>query len=201
MRYSPRPCDGRAMRMTWMLLAAGALCFCLTPLWPRGRAVFQLGALVLFCAGIFIAVRYQLTTFVYEIVLKNTETASGMQPVEAGDPLDVTLLPPSALDLVVRKATGQRAAVIDACLALDELLYFAPLAREGGREREPYKRYPGLHAYNYTVSVAPQQQYMAVFVDGARNATGVVLEPDAAMAELLTQIAKANAAARLEVNE
>lgn len=201
MRYSPLPCDGRAKRIMWMLLAAGSVCFCLTPLWPRGRAVFQLGALALFCGGIFVAVRYLLTTFVYEITLKNTVDASGMQPELAGGSLDVTKLPPSALDLVVRKAIGQRAAVIDACLALDELLYFAPLAREGGREREPYKRYPELHAYNYTVSVVPETQYMAVFVDGARNAIGVILEPDAAMAEFLAQITSANVAARLGADE
>ena len=75
---------------------------------------------------------------------------------------------------------------------LDELVYFAPLPREGGREREPYKRYPGMRVYNYTASVAPQAQYMAVFVDGAQNVTGVILEPGAELAEFLSAAAEKN---------
>lgn len=192
MRYSPRPCDARAQRLMWAFLAAGSVCFCLTPLWRQGRAVFQLGAVVLMCGGIYIAVRYMLTSFVYEIALKNSADPGDMQTAPAGGGTDVRLLPNSSLDLVVRKASGQRAAVIDACLALDELVYFAPLPREGGREREPYKRYPGMRVYNYTASVAPQAQYMAVFVDGAQNVTGVILEPGAELAEFLSAAAEKN---------
>ena len=193
MRYSPKPCDNRAHRRMWVLIAAGAVCFCLTPLFPAGQAAFQLGALLLIGSGIYTGVRYILTEFTYEITLKNT--ASGEDTAAAfagGSTVDVRNLPAGMLDFVVRKKNNQRGAVMDACLDLADLRYFAPLPLEGGREREPYKKFPELRVYYYTASPVPQAQYMAVFVDAAHNAIGVVLEPDAEFIEFLTRVAVKN---------
>jgi len=190
MRYSPRARDSRAMRRMWLLIAAGAVCFCLTPIFPAGRAAFQLGATVLMAFGIYTAVRYQLTEFTYEITLRDSAVNDAAE--FAGGTPDVRNLPAGMLDLVVRKAAGRRAAIIDACLSLGDLRYFALLPREGGREREPYKKFPELRTYDYTASVVPQAQYMAVFVDSAHNAIGLILEADEAFADLLTRAVQEN---------
>ena len=192
MHFVPKPCDRRAEKRMWLFIALGAVCFCLTPLYRAGQAVFQLGAVILIGCGIFTAVRYLLTEFTYEIVLKNTVTEENAAPAFAAGTPDVRRLPPGMLELVVRKASGRRAAVMDACLPLDELRYFQLLPAEGGREREVYRRFPEMRVFYYTASPVPEKQYIAVFVDSAANATGVVLEPDEAFAELLSRAAAVN---------
>lgn len=195
MRYIPKPCDKRAHTRMWLMMAAGAVCFCLTPLFPAGRAAFQLGALLLIGGGIYTGMRYIMTEFTYEITLKNTASADDAAAVFCGgSTVDVRYLPAGMLDFVVRKKNSQRGAVMDACLDMADLRYFAPLPLEGGREREPYKKFPQLRVYYYTPSPVPQAQYMAVFVDAAHNAIGVVLEPDSDFLALFTRIAKENAA-------
>jgi len=193
MRYSPKPCDSRAHRRMWLMMAAGAVCFCLTPLFPAGRAAFQLGALLLLGGGIYTGVRYIMTEFTYEITLKNTADAEDMAAAfSGGSTVDVNHLPAGMLDFVVRKKNSQRGAVIDACLSMEDLRYFALFPSEGGREREPYKKFPQLRVFYYTPSPVPQAQYMAVFVDSAQNAIGVVLEPDSEFLALFTRIAQEN---------
>jgi len=193
MRYSPKPCDSRAHRRMWLMMAAGAVCFCLTPLFPAGRAAFQLGALLLLGGGIYTGVRYIMTEFTYEITLKNTADAEDMAAAfSGGSTVDVNHLPAGMLDFVVRKKNSQRGAVIDACLSMEDLRYFALFPTEGGREREPYKKFPQLRVFYYTPSPVPQAQYMAVFVDSAQNAIGVVLEPDSDFLALFTRITQEN---------
>ena len=193
MRYSPKPCDNRAHRRMWLMIAAGAVCFCLTPLFPAGRAAFQLGALLLLGGGIYTGVRYIMTEFTYEITLKNSADTGDMATAFSGvSTVDVRHLPAGMLDFVVRKKNSQRGAVIDACLSMEDLRYFALFPTEGGREREPYKKFPQLRVFYYTPSPVPQAQYMAVFVDSAQNAIGVVLEPDSDFLALFTRIAQEN---------
>ena len=190
MRYTPKPCDRRAHTIMWLMIAAGALCFMLSSVFAGSRAVLQLGATVLIGGGIYVGVRYIMTEFTYEIVPRDTALPQGeAAPAFAGNTAD---LPASMLDLVVRKQNSRRGAVTDACMNLGELRYFAPLPREGGREREPYKLFPDLRVFAYTVSVAPQAQYIAVFVDSAGNAIGLVLEPDEAFAAVLSRAVRAN---------
>lgn len=193
MRYSPKPCDNRAHRRMWLMMAAGAVCFCLTPLFPAGQAAFQLGALLLLAGGIYTGVRYIMTEFTYEITLKNSADTGDMAAAfSGGSTVDVRHLPAGMLDFIVRKKNSQRGAVIDACLSMEDLRYFALFPTEGGREREPYKKFPQLRVFYYTPSPVPQAQYMAVFVDSAQNAIGVVLEPDSEFLALFTRIAQEN---------
>lgn len=194
MRCTPKPCDTRAQKRMWVLIAAGAVTFCLTPLFSAGRAAFQLGALILIAWGMYTGMRYIMTEFTYEIVPRSTATAEDIGAAFAQEStVDVRGLPAGMLDFVVRKKNSQRGAIMDACLDLGDLRYFAPLPREGGREREPYRLFPDLRVYVYTASPVPAAQYMAVFVDAAHNAIGLVLEPDEAFIETLTRIARENA--------
>ncbi len=195
MRYSPKPCDGRARRLMWILIGVGAVCFCLSSAFAAGRAVLQLGGVVLLAGGIFMAVRYELTEFTYEVALRGTAAAEEALPA-VDVPVDLRYLSPSLLDFTIRKSQGRRGSVLDACFGLDALLYFALLPLEGGREREPYRRYPSMRVFTYTVSLSPNAQYMAVFSDGADGQVGLVLECGAEMAALLGDVALKNAASR-----
>lgn len=192
MRYTPKPCDGRAHKIMWLMIAAGALCFMLSSAFAGGRAVFQLGATVLIGGGIYVGVRYIMTEFTYELAVRDTALPQGeAAPAFVGNMAD---LPASMLDFVVRKQNSRRGALMDACMNLGELRYFAPLPREGGREREPYRKFPDLKVFEYTPSIVPQTQYMAVFVDCAQNAVGLVLEPDEAFAAVFSRALRENGA-------
>ena len=196
MEYTPQPDTRRARRIMWAFLLGGAVCFPAAAMLPFGRAVLQLAGVALVACGLYVAGRWLFTSFTYAIVLRGTadpDELAGAQTAAAGAAPDVRRLPNALLDFTVRKSQGRRAPVMDACLALDELRYFAPLPREGGREREPYRLFPALRVYDYTVTMTPAQQYMAVFVDSANNAIGLIFEPDAAMAAYLASVLQQNA--------
>lgn len=193
MHHTPTPVDDRARRVTFVLIAAGAVTFLLSPWLPGGRALLQAASLVLFAVGIFVTVRYLMTSFSYSVQPR------GQYPAEDGTvtaadigSFHIRHLPPSSLDLVVRKSQGRRIGVIEARLSMEELAYFAPLPREGGRKREAYRLYPAMRVYNYTVSYRPAAQYIAVFADDADNAIGVVLELDGEMITYLADTAAKN---------
>lgn len=193
MHHTPTPVDDRARRITFVLIAAGAGTFLLSPWLPGGRALLQTASLILFTTGIFVTVRYMMTSFSYSI-LPRGQYLAGDGTVTAADvgSFHVRHLPPSSLDLVVRKSQGRRIGVIEARLSLEELAYFAPLPGEGGRKREAYRLYPNMRVYNYTVSYRPVAQYIAVFVDRADNAIGVILELDGDMVSYLADTAAKN---------
>ena len=192
MHHTPTPVDDRARRVTFVLMAAGAVTFLLSPWLPSGRALLQAASLVLFAMGIFVTVRYLMTTFSYSV--EPRDSACGDNGIVAADlgSFHIRHLPPSSLDLVVRKSQGRRVGITEARLSLEELTYFAPIPREGGRKREVYRLYPGMRVYNYTVSYRPATQYIAVFVDRAGNAIGVILELDGDMVTYLADAAAKN---------
>jgi len=193
MQYTPTPRDDRARRIVFALIAAGAVAFAAAAVLRTGRALLQTAAIVFFAAGIFVTTRYIFTAFSYSV-----------EPRDDGRPEDGTVtaadvgtfhtryLPPSEMDFVVRKSQGQRQGILEARLSMGELVYFAPLPLKGGREREVYRLYPAMRAYNYTVSLRPETQFIAVFEDSAENVIGIVFEPDERMADYFADTAAKN---------
>ncbi len=192
MHYTPIPVDDRARRVTFVLIAAGAVTF-LLPLWlPAGRALLQTASLILFSMGLFVTVRYLMTSFSYCVEPRGADRPEdGTVTADLGA-FHIRHLPPSAVDLTVRKSQGRRVGIIEARLSMEDLAYFAPLPRQGGRKREVYRLYPNMRVYNYTVSYRPAAQYIAVFVDRTDNAIGVVLELNEEMAAYLADTAAKN---------
>lgn len=193
MHHTPTPVDDRARRVTFVLIAAGVLTFLASAWLPAGRAFLQAASLVSFAMGIFVTVRYLMTSFSYSVEPQGQHLPEDgtVTAAEAGA-FHVRYLPPSSLDLMVRKSQGRRIGIIEARLSLEELAYFAPLPHQGGRKREPYRLYPNMRVYNYTVSYRPAAQYMAVFVDRVGNEIGIVLEVDGDMVTYLTETAAKN---------
>ncbi len=165
MVHEPKGQNGRAMLITAVSAAAGIALFLLAPILPPVQAFLQAMALVLFSVGLYFSLRYRMTTFSYAI--------------EASDSADGT-------DFVVRKSQGRRIGITEARLAIAELAYFVPLAH-GKIGKDVRAKYPAMQVYNYTVTYRPDGAYLAVFVDGADNAIGVIFEPSAEMVGCLRE--------------
>lgn len=165
MYHEPKPQNKKPQILTAVSVAAGIAVFLLAPILPAGQAVLQAAAIVLFAVGLYYSLRYQMTSFSYAI-----EPSDGA----VGE------------DLVVRKSQGRRVEIIEARLALDELVCFTPLVR-GKIGKDVREKYPAMRVYNYTVTYRPDGAYLAVFVDAADNVIGVIIEPSPEMVTLFSE--------------
>lgn len=191
MRYTPKPDSTPARRITCALIGAGIAVFMLSPVFPSARAVFQLTAFLLLSAGIYVTVRYLMTSYSYAVTPRNADADDGTVPAAAGV-FHLHCLPPSQLDFVVQKSQGQRVGIVETRLSMEELRYFAPLSPKGGRKREPFRLYPDLRLFRYTVTLRPAVTHIAVFQDAAGNTLGILFEPDERMAEFFAHTAEKN---------
>ncbi len=158
MYHEPKPQNKKPQIITTVSVALGIAVFLLAPILPKGQAVLQAVSFVMFAGGLFFAIRYLFTSFSYA--------------VEDGD-------------FTVQKSQGRRVGVTEARLALSELADFVPLSK-GKIGKDVRGKYPAMQIYSYTVTYRPDGAYLAVFVDGADNAIGVIFEPSAEMVGLFT---------------
>ena len=165
MYYEPKPQNRKPQILTAVSVAAGSAVFLLAPILPAWQAILQAAAIVLFGVGLYYSLRYVMTSFSYAI--EPSDGAGGE-------------------DLVVRKSQGRRIEIIEARLALDEMVCFTPLER-GKIGKDVRAKYPAMRVYNYTVTYRPDGAYLAVFVDAADNVIGVILEPNAEMVTLFRE--------------
>ena len=156
MHHVPKPQNKKPQMITTVSVAVGIAVFLLAPILPAGQAIAQAAAFVLFGVGLYFAIRYLFTSFSYA--------------VEEGD-------------FTVQKSQGRRVGSAEARLALDELAYFAPL-QHGKISKDVRAKYSTMQIYNYTVTYRPDGAYLAVFVDAADNAIGVIIEPSGEMVTL-----------------
>ncbi len=165
MFHEPKPKNKKSQLITAVSVSAGIAVFLLAPILPRGTAICQAAAIVLFAVGLFFSIRYQMTSFSYAI--EDADDAGGA-------------------DLTVQKSQGRRVGITEARLSLSELADFVPLA--GGRiGRDMREKYPAMRVYNYTVTYRPSGAYLAVFADSADNVIGVIIEPSAEMVQALAE--------------
>ena len=189
MRHTPVPDAAPVRRIVTVLIASGIAVFMLSPVLKSARAAFQAAALLFLSAGIYITVRYLMTSFSYAVLPRGDAVDDGTVSAAVGA-FHVRHLPPSSLDFVVTKSQGQRIGITEARLSMDELLYFGALSPKGAK-KEILKRHPSARLYNYTVSLRPNS-YIAVFEDSRGNQIGIVFEPDTAMAEYFADTAEKN---------
>ncbi len=179
MRYTPSPNNRRATVIMWGMIAAGSVVFCLQGAFTKARAALQAGAIILFSVGIYIAVRYLMTTFTYEIVLRTPDDLPDGVPAMQ---IDISRLPPEMLDLVVSRGVGQRPPFVTARMGMDELFWFGAVTRKDMKSAPPYKQYPTMRTYEYAPSLHPETLHLAVFLDAADTPTALLLELSPEMA-------------------
>lgn len=159
-------------------------------------ALFQFLTVLSLVAAVFVAVRYQMTGFVYLIRPRSDLSENGMTPAFAGtaDSLGITHLPPESLDFVVLKSQGSRAGGMECVLSLSDLVAVYPLSKTAGNGetrqtvREKYQK-DGYTCYDYTLTLGLDAPLALVFLDGNRY-TGIFIEPDEAMRSYFMSLGK-----------
>ena len=187
-----------------LFIAAGvAFGFSAVELIP-GRGVLQLLALVLFCAMIFIAVRYKFTYYRYSVRKaasmrrslhhddEEEDEESCKEPaLEQGDDIPVTALAPKMLELVVERKQGNgkwvsecilRLSDIDTCHTLPDCKEEFEKVMEGNKRTAKYKYFRNLVVPEKTVITA----------DSPSGKVMVYLEYEKKLTEYLRAVAEYN---------
>ena len=189
MRYSPSQKNPRVAVIIAALLVFGGIAYAI-PIFCNangiavGGAIFQLVTVAAVVAAVFLAVRYQMTHFVYLIRPRSELSENGMEAAFAGaaGTMNSAHLPPEMLDFVVIRSQGSRAGGMECVLSLDDLAAVIPVdkMRTGKKAiREKYQA-DGYVYYDYTVTLGVTDALALVFIDGNRYA-GIFIEPDEAM--------------------
>ncbi|MBP3293729.1 MAG: hypothetical protein J6N32_08245, partial [Clostridia bacterium] len=149
-----------------------------------GGAVFQLVTVAAVVAAVFLAVRYQMTHFVYLIRPRSDIDEIGMETALAGNigTLNAAHLPADMLDFVVIRSQGNRAGAAECVLSIADLAAVIPVEKIGTDKKRIRERYQadGYVYYDYTVTLGLDNALALVFIDGNRYA-GIFIEPDEAM--------------------
>ena len=158
-----------------------------------GGALFQLVTVAAVVAVVFIAVRYQMTHFVYLVRPRSDISENGMETAFAGSvsPFGVTHLPPEMLDFVVIRSQGSRAGAAECVLSIADLAAVIPVKKIHTDKKSIREKYQadGYVFYDYTVTLGPDEALALVFVDGNRYA-GIFIEPDEAMRAYFMNLGK-----------
>lgn len=189
MRCSPSQKNPRVAVMIAALLIFGGIAYAI-PIFCNangiaiGGAVFQLVTVAAVVAAVFLAVRYQMTHFVYLIRPRSDIDENGMETALAGNigTLNAAHLPADMLDFVVIRSQGNRAGAAECVLSIADLAAVIPVEKIGTDKKRIRERYQadGYVYYDYTVTLGLDNALALVFIDGNRYA-GIFIEPDEAM--------------------
>ncbi|MBE6710623.1 MAG: hypothetical protein E7579_05825 [Ruminococcaceae bacterium] len=189
MRCSPSQKNPRVAVMIAALLIFGGIAYAI-PIFCNangiaiGGAVFQLVTVAAVVAAVFLAVRYQMTHFVYLIRPRSDIDETGMETALAGNigTLNAAHLPADMLDFVVIRSQGNRAGAAECVLSIADLAAVIPVEKIGTDKKRIRERYQadGYVYYDYTVTLGLDNALALVFIDGNRYA-GIFIEPDEAM--------------------
>ena len=198
MRCSPSQKNPRVAVMIAALLIFGGIAYAI-PIFCNangiavGGAVFQLVTVAAVVAAVFLAVRYQMTHFVYLIRPRSDIDENGMETAFAGNvgTLNAAHLPADMLDFVVIRSQGNRAGAAECVLSIADLAAVIPVEKIGTDKKRIRERYQedGYVYYDYTVTLGLDNALALVFIDGNRYA-GIFIEPDEAMRSYFLNLGK-----------
>lgn len=198
MRYSPSQKNPRLPVIIAVLLVFGGISYAVPIICAAynitvGGAAFQLITVAAVVAAVFLAVRYQMTHFVYLIRPRSDISENGMEPAAAGNPgrINSTHLPPDMLDFVVIRSQGSRAGAAECVLSLSDLAAVIPVTKIREDKKKIREKYlaDGYVYYDYTVTLGLDDALALVFIDGNRYA-GIFIEPDEAMRAYFLSLGK-----------
>ena len=198
MRCTPTQKNSRVWVIVAALLVFGGISYSIPIICSAngivmGGALFQLVTVIAVVAAVFVAVRYQMTGFVYLIHPRSDISDNGMETAYAGtaDTLGITRFPPDMLDFVVIKSQGSRAGATECVLSLADLAAVVPLTKGSATKNSIRERYAadGYVYYDYTITLGIDNALALVFIDGNRYA-GIFIEPDEAMRTYFMSLGK-----------
>lgn len=198
MRCSPSQKNPRVAVIIAALLIFGGIAYAI-PIFCNangiaiGGAVFQLVTVAAVVAAVFLAVRYQMTHFVYLVRPRSDISENGMETAFAGNigTLNAAHLPADMLDFVVIRSQGNRAGAAECVLSIADLAAVIPVEKIGTDKKRIRERYQadGYVYYDYTVTLGLDNALALVFIDGNRYA-GIFIEPDEAMRSYFLNLGK-----------
>lgn len=190
MRCTPKPDTSAVMPRIFALMGAGVVVFFAAVPFASARTLLQAAGVLFFGLGIFLTVRYVLTSFSYALVPRGT----GDGPAAAfAQNTGVRCLPLSSLDFTVHRQRGRGTPLLEACLSLSDLTEFLLLPGDRKERRQVLETHTLAHTYHYTVSFRPERLYLALFADGEEE-IGILFEPSEEMAAVFFKAAERNKA-------
>ena len=198
MRCSPSQKNTRVTVIIAALLAFGGIAYAI-PIFCNangiaiGGAIFQLVTVAAVVAAVFLAVRYQMTHFVYLIRPRSDISENGMETAFAGTmgTAATTHLPAEMLDFVVIRSQGSRAGGTECVLSLADLAAVIPVKKISTDKQTIRAKYQadGYVYYDYTLTLGLDNALALIFIDGNRYA-GIFIEPDEAMRAYFLSLGK-----------
>jgi hypothetical protein len=198
MRYSPSQKNPRVAVIIAALLVFGGIAYAI-PIFCNangiavGGAIFQLVTVAAVVAAVFLAVRYQMTHFVYLIRPRSDISENGIETAFAGNigVLGAAHLPADMLDFVVIRSQGSRAGAAECVLSLADLAAVIPVEKMRADKKAIRENYQadGYVYYDYTVTLGVTEALALIFIDGNRYA-GIFIEPDEAMRAYFLSLGK-----------
>ncbi len=198
MRCKPTQKNPRVTAIIAALLVSGGIAYAI-PIFCNangiavGGALFQLVTVAAVVAAVFLAVRYQMTHFVYLVRPRSDISENGMETAFAGNigMTNSTHLPPDMLDFVVIRSQGSRAGAAECVLSLADLAAVIPVGKISTDKKTIREKYQadGYVYYDYTVTLGLDDALALVFIDGNRYA-GIFIEPDEAMRSYFLSLGK-----------
>ena len=165
-----------------------------------GRGILQLVAIVLFCAMIFVAVRYKFTSFRYSIRKASIQKKSlhhdedeGNDESElalegANDDLPLTSLSPSVLELVIERRQGNGKWGTECILKLSEIYSCSILPEHKDEFEKISAENKKVGKYKYFRNlVAPDQT--AILANSPTGKVMVFIETEKKLSEYLRSVA------------
>lgn len=168
-----------------------------------GRGILQLVAMVLFCAMIFVAVRYKFTSFRYSIRKAAIQKKSLHHDDEEGDgecelafegaddSLPVTSLPPSMLEFVVERRQGNGKWGTECILKLSEIYSCSILPQHKDEFEKISAENKRLSKYKYFRNLAVPDQ-TAILANSPTGKVMVYIETEKKLSEYLRSVALYN---------
>ncbi len=173
MKHKTKPTGKPADYYVLGLIPGGIVFWILAGKVRLPAAIFQLVALCMFAAALFILIRYRLTVFSLRIEGKN------------GSAVDVHTAMPHELDLVIERMRGNGAVAL-ARLSLDLLKWAEVIKYDRLKEIAG-----GASVFRYQADMSPEEGILLVFrMDGRDVAIFTDLPPE--MFNFLKRIAESN---------
>lgn len=173
MEYKSKPTGRPSDFYVFGLVVTGIVFWTLPMLESKLTALYQLIAILMFSAGMYLLIRYRLTVFTFVVEGRN------------GDVVDIRTAMPSELDFVVKKMRGNNPMIL-ARLSLDELK-----SVETVRYSEVKEKSAGASLFKYHANMSPEETVLVVFGGDDRD-IAMTVDLSAEMMTFLGRITESN---------
>ncbi len=192
MKYVPKR-EGLNPDVLVILCLLGAVLALASALITRSFAwIFHLLIVGFLTAGLYLLVRFRMTSYEYYLTLRDRELLPEASPELAARAL--RNYEPRELEFSVEKVAGRKKTVTDCRFYLNELVCCERIDKDRNTLKDRLKEAAADRVYTYTVSVNPLSVLLLVFSDPGYGRIAVILETDELPEGVFRRMAEKNAA-------